>query len=87
MLVFGLITGAISVLCFALLIGIRIGRHLEANGIVKTSPNTGSPKLPTLEECQKVVQSHIRSDIFVGTSVNVTECVYNFISRQLSGRA
>ena len=42
MLVFGLITGAISVLCFALLIGIRIGRHLEANGIVKTSPNTAS---------------------------------------------
>jgi hypothetical protein len=40
-------------------------------------------KMPTLEECQKEVQSHIWAGGFVGTSTNITEVVYKFICRHI----
>jgi hypothetical protein len=49
-----------------------------------TSTNKPMPKLPTLAECQTEVQSQIWGGGFKGTSSNITEIVYNFISRQLS---
>ena len=46
--------------------------------------NKPMPKLPTLAECQNEVQSCVWGGGFKGTSSNITEIVYNFISRQLS---
>ena len=50
-----------------------------------TSTNSKSTqaKMPTLEECQKEVQSRIWAGGFVGTSTNITETVYNFICRHI----
>lgn len=43
-----------------------------------TSTNIGSPKLPTLDECQREVQSQLWTGAFK-SSMSVTEIVYNFI--------
>ena len=51
---------------------------------LNSSHNKPMPKLPTLAECQTEVQSRVWGGGFVGTSSNITEIVYNFISRQLS---
>lgn len=40
-------------------------------------------KMPTLDECHKEVQSRIWASGFVGTSINITEVVYNFICRHI----
>ena len=47
------------------------------------SYNTGIPKLPSLEECHREVQSHVWGGKFVAKSSNITEIVYEFIVRQL----
>ena len=49
-----------------------------------TSTNKPMPKLPTLEEVQKEVQSIVWGGGFLGTSSNITEIVYKFICRKLS---
>jgi len=53
---------------------------------VKTSHNTGSPKLPSIEECYKAIpfpeDNHDQAYFVAG----IAEC-HIFIARQLSGRA
>jgi hypothetical protein len=64
----------------------KAAERLEELETGNTSTNTGmlaTPKLPTLEECNREVQSRIWAGGFASTSVNITECVYIFISRQL----
>jgi len=58
-------------------------RASKTGGNTNTFTNIGSPKLPTLEECQKEVQSRIWAGGFVGTSTNITEVVYKFICRHI----
>jgi hypothetical protein len=52
-----------------------------------TANNTGSPKLPTLAECQAHVQSELWSRPGAISTITTTECVYNFICRQLRAGA
>lgn len=51
-----------------------------------TSINTGSPKLPTIEECEKEIQQYS-----IGELSTIDKCiikgVYYFIERQLRARA
>ena len=52
--------------------------------LAQNSHQHAQAKIPTLQECQKEVQSRIWAGGFVGTSTNIIEVVYNFICRQLS---
>jgi hypothetical protein len=50
----------------------------------KPAHNTGSPKLPTLAECQAHVQREMWGSHMLANSTSITERVYDFICRQLS---
>ena len=56
--------------------------------ICHTAPNTGSPKLPTLVECQMAFQSLPRNNGFsIASEKLAIEFVYDFICRQLRAGA
>ena len=59
------------------------GIPLDIIDEIDNSTQHTQSKMPTLEECQKEVQSRIWAGGFVGTSTNITEVVYKFICRHI----
>ena len=61
----------------------NIRKELDTLTDVLNRLTAGQAKMPTLDECQKEVQSRIWTGDFIGTSTNITEVVYNFIRRHI----
>lgn len=52
-----------------------------------TTPNTGSPKLPTLVEVQAAAQREMWKGSFDGRSMSIVKATYDYICRQLRASA